>query len=63
MDRTLVIGLLRALADHTDLDLSAASTDWDGVISTFDSKTEEDMVRALRDAGIPPPRRHTSAYR
>lgn len=55
MDRTLVVPLLRAIADHVELHVAAVSANWDEVIATFDSHAEELMVKALRDAGIPAP--------
>jgi hypothetical protein len=55
MDRTLVLPVLKALRDHADLTVGAASADWDHVVSSFDSSTEENMVQALRAAGIPAP--------
>lgn len=55
MDRTLVIPVLTAIRDHADLAVAPLSEDWDEVMPTFDSVTEANMVKFIRDAGVPAP--------
>lgn len=55
MDRSLVIPLLRAIARDVDITVTAGTTEWDDMMTSFDSATEEHMVQRLREASIPAP--------
>lgn len=55
MDRSLVIPLLRAIAQDVDITVTAGTTEWDDMMTSFDSATEEHMVQRLREASIPAP--------
>lgn len=55
LDRTLVTGFFIDVMQGVDVVFDKMAGTWDEVVTSFDSLTEEAMVAALRDAGLPAP--------
>lgn len=55
LDRSVVVGTFTASRTQVTIEPRDTSDDWDAVITTFDSQTEQKMVELLKAAHLPAP--------
>jgi hypothetical protein len=55
LDRNLAVPFFLSILQRIELATESVGSDWSEVVTTFDSKTEADMVAAIRAAGVPAP--------
>ena len=55
LDRNLAVPFFLSILQRIDLATDPVGTDWTEVVTEFDSKTEQEMVAAIRAAGLPAP--------
>ena len=55
LDRNLAVPFFLSILQRVDLATDPVGSDWPEVVTEFDSKTEQEMVAAIRAAGLPAP--------